>query len=203
MPLLTAEPWLSLSRSPFASDNKPNSCPQLNIFSCTTYVHFWSLDYFFLQSPSVLLPLRYFSYHGNDNIIWMGGASCSVKLVSYIKWLERYRDGWQKYSILCDSFSCFKCATERYLCALVRAGGTTCLFQEGACVSFLLCRMKSFTWVFHAWFLITFSCKLAFFMRRTYCKTLSESCDCQMGQARWRAGSLEMCIFCHRCHEED
>ncbi|CAN0345520.1 unnamed protein product, partial [Bubo scandiacus] len=24
------------------------------------------------HSPSVLLPLRYFSYHGNDNIIWMG-----------------------------------------------------------------------------------------------------------------------------------
>lgn len=74
VPLLTTEPWLSLSRSSFASDNKPNSCPQLNTFSCTTYVHFWSLDYFFLLSPSVLLPLRYFSYHGNDNIIWMGGA---------------------------------------------------------------------------------------------------------------------------------
>lgn len=50
VPLLTAEPWLSLSRSTFASDNKPNSCPQLNIFSCTTYVHFWSLDYFFFSS---------------------------------------------------------------------------------------------------------------------------------------------------------
>lgn len=50
VPLLTAEPWLSLSRSSFASDNKPNSCPQLNIFSCTTYVHFWSLDYFFFSS---------------------------------------------------------------------------------------------------------------------------------------------------------
>jgi len=96
MPLLTIEPWLSLSRSPFASDNKPNSCPQLNSFSCTTYVHFLSSDYFFLQSPSVLLPLRYFSYHGNDNIIWMGGAQCSVKLVSYIKWLARYRDGREK-----------------------------------------------------------------------------------------------------------
>lgn len=50
VPLLTREPWLSLSRFPFASDNKPNSCPQLNIFSCTTYVHFWSMDYFFSSS---------------------------------------------------------------------------------------------------------------------------------------------------------
>lgn len=162
MPLLTAEPWLSLSRSPFASDNKPNSCPQLNIFSCTTYVHFWSLDYFFLQSPSVLLPLRYFSYHGNDNIIWMGGALCSVKLVSYIKWFARYGDGSQKYSILWDSFSYFRCATERYLCVLMSAQGTMCLFQEGARVSFLLCQMKSFTWVFRAWFLKISSCMLVF-----------------------------------------
>lgn len=158
VPLLTAEPWLSLSRSPFASDNKPNRCPQLNIFSCTTYVHFWSLDYFFfLQSPSVLLPLRYFSYHGNDNIIWMGGASCSVKLVSYMKCFARYGGGWQNYSIPCESFSCFWCAAERYLCVLMNALG---LFQEGRCCSFLICQKKSFTWALHDWFFPTFSSKL-------------------------------------------
>ncbi|RLW00014.1 hypothetical protein DV515_00009269 [Chloebia gouldiae] len=91
------------------------------------------------HSPSVLLPLRYFCYHGNDNIIWMGIRSPKVSLAGCTKCCQFLcQDAWPPHM----AFTCgndphknmgrYKGGEEWFLLAFAMEAGL--IFPKNKCL---------------------------------------------------------------------